>query len=58
MDNIISGNISYRMYDGLLRQYAADINGDYVVDSTDRNILVQLIYGYDNARARYGFVVS
>lgn len=57
MDNIISGNISYRMYDGLLRQYTADINGDYVVDSADRDILYQLIYDYNNARGRYGFVV-
>ena len=45
------------MYDGLLRQYTADINGDYVVDSADRDILYQLIYDYNNARGRYGFVV-
>lgn len=57
MDNIISGNISYRMYDGLLREFTADINGDYVVDSADRDILYDLINCRNYARERYGFVI-
>lgn len=57
MDNIINGNISYRMYDGLLREYTADINGDHTIDSTDKTILSQLINNKNSARNIYGFVV-
>lgn len=45
------------MYDGLLREYTADINGDHTIGSTDKTILSQLINNKNSARNIYGFVV-
>ena len=57
MDNIINGNVSYRMHDGLLREFTADMNGDYLINNYDKELLIELINNNDDSKWKYGFVI-
>jgi len=57
MNNIINGNAEIENHDVRMRQYAADINGDYKVDNADRKLLEDLYYNRNGARSAYGYVI-
>ena len=56
MTRIISGSSTSSQVDRYYRTLAADVNGDGVVNSSDKTLVSRLVNNTYSTRSTYGFV--